>query len=206
MLNLFLVMHYLIYKITNTINGKFYIGKHKTSKLDDTYFGSGKHLKNAINKYGAQNFVFEILIDLNNYEEMTLLERMVVNEDFISRCDTYNEHLGGDGGFAKGLWKGRKRSVEDNLKKSIRMKTNNPRKGKVGTFKGRRHTDIAKLKNSIAHKSKKLSDEAKKKMSCSHKGKNDWSKGRHWFNNGITNVVAVECPIGFTEGRIKKKS
>ena len=199
-------MHYLIYKITNKINGKFYIGKHKTSKIDDAYFGSGKHLKNAIEKYGAQNFVFEILIDLNNYEEMTLLERMVVNEDFISRCDTYNEHLGGDGGFAAGLWKGRKRTAEDNLKKSQRMKANHPLKGKVGPFKGRRHTDSAKLKNSIAHKGKKLSDEAKKKMSCSHKGKNDWSKGRHWFNNGIENVVDFECPIGFTEGKIKRKA
>ena len=86
------------------------------------------------------------------------------------------------------------------------MRTNSPMKGKPSTFKGRRHTDSAKTKNSIAHKGKKLSDETKKKMSCSHKGKNDWSKGRHWFNNGITNVVAVECPIGFTEGKIKKKS
>ena len=41
-------MKYIIYKITNLINGKFYIGKHKCKKLDDSYFGSGFALKSAI--------------------------------------------------------------------------------------------------------------------------------------------------------------
>ena len=86
------------------------------------------------------------------------------------------------------------------------MKANNPRKGKVGTFKGRHHTDSSKLKLSISHKGKKLSEETRLKLSYLRKGKNNWSKGRHWFNNGITNVVEVECPIGFTKGKIKKKS
>lgn len=29
-------MFYIIYKITNKLDGKFYIGSHKTKKLDDT--------------------------------------------------------------------------------------------------------------------------------------------------------------------------
>lgn len=91
--------YYLIYQITNNINGKIYIGKHETDNLDDDYFGSGKHLKHAQKKYGLKNFTKTILYYLQNKEEMNLLEKMVVNEAFCKRKDTYNIKIGGDGGF-----------------------------------------------------------------------------------------------------------
>ena len=40
--------HYLIYKITNLVNDKFYIGKHITDNIEDNYFGSGINVKRAI--------------------------------------------------------------------------------------------------------------------------------------------------------------
>lgn len=94
-LNMRTYKHYIIYKITNLVNGKIYIGKHKCNRLDDNYFGSGKNLKQAIEKYGRENFIFHLEIDLKNQEEMDLLEEMVVNKDFLARSDVYNISRGG---------------------------------------------------------------------------------------------------------------
>ena len=91
--------HYLIYQITNTVNNKIYIGKHITENVDDDYFGSGKLIRKAINKYGLDKFVKMILFELQNEEEMNILEKMVVTQDFCDREDTYNINVGGDGGW-----------------------------------------------------------------------------------------------------------
>lgn len=61
-----------------------------------------------------------------------------------------------------------------------------------------------KLKLSESHKGCAITDEQKIKISESLKGKNNWSKGSHWYNNGEINICSKECPIGFIKGRIKK--
>lgn len=45
---------YTVYKTTNIINGKYYIGVHKTTNPNDSYLGSGKAIKEAIKKYGKK--------------------------------------------------------------------------------------------------------------------------------------------------------
>ena len=91
--------YYTVYKITNLINGKIYIGCHQTDNLDDEYFGSGKYLWNAIEKYGKENFKKEYLQIFDNPNEMFEMEAKLVNEKFVERDDTYNLKEGGNGGW-----------------------------------------------------------------------------------------------------------
>lgn len=88
-------MYYTVYRITNNINGKFYVGKHQTRNLDDGYMGSGKILKLAIQKYGIENFTKEILFVFGNEEEMNAKEKELVSLGEGS----YNLCSGGQGGF-----------------------------------------------------------------------------------------------------------
>ena len=92
-------MFYTIYKITNKINGKIYIGKHATTNVNDNYWGSGKLLKASIKKNGIDNFVKEILFIFNTEEEMNAKEAEIVTEEFCSLDTTYNLCPGGRGGF-----------------------------------------------------------------------------------------------------------
>jgi group I intron endonuclease len=92
-------MFYTIYKTTNQINGKIYIGSHKTEDLDDGYMGSGKYLNHAIKKHGVENFKKEILFVFDTPKEMYDKEAEIVNEDFLAEENTYNLKIGGFGGF-----------------------------------------------------------------------------------------------------------
>lgn len=92
--------HYLIYQITNLINGKIYVGKHIAQDINDEYMGSGKLIIKAINKYGRENFRKDILFECSSEDEMNKKEAEIVNEDFCSREDTYNIVTGGGGGYS----------------------------------------------------------------------------------------------------------
>lgn len=86
-----------LYKITNNINGKIYIGVHRTDKLDDGYMGSGKILKMAQEKYGIENFSKHTLEFFETYREALDKEREIVTLTFIEDSNNYNLKEGGYG-------------------------------------------------------------------------------------------------------------
>ena len=87
---------YGLYKITNLVNGKMYIGQHMTDDLDDGYMGSGNIIKSAIKKYGKSNFRKEWIMFCESKWELDYMERVLVDETWISRPDTYNLVIGGN--------------------------------------------------------------------------------------------------------------
>ena len=91
-------MLYIIYKTTNLLNNKFYIGKHQCLTLEDGYLGSGRALKEAVAKYGKENFKREILFIFNNEADMNLKEKELVTLDLVSDPNCYNLTVGGEGG------------------------------------------------------------------------------------------------------------
>ena len=91
--------YYTVYKITNLLDGRIYIGKHETYNLNDSYMGSGKDISIDKKKYGLENFKKEILFIFDSEEEMNQKEAELVTEDFCLREDTYNICPGGKGGW-----------------------------------------------------------------------------------------------------------
>lgn len=89
-------MYHTIYKVTNLLNNKIYIGKHSSEIIEDCYMGSGKLIRRSIKKYGIENFKKEILYVLESELSAYEKEKEVVNEEFVLRKDTYNLISGGD--------------------------------------------------------------------------------------------------------------
>ena len=161
---------FYIYRITNLINGKTYIGQHKYKKLDDSYMGSGKILKQAIKKHGVENFKKDILVfGITRKDFINLLEKEYIKFYRSIGKAEYNIADGGQG----------------NLGEEVNKKISEANKGKPAWNKGVPMSEEAKKKLSEINKgrlspmsNKHHTDESKKKMSDSHKGQVAWNKGK----------------------------
>jgi hypothetical protein len=150
-------MIFIVYKITNVNDGKFYIGKHQTDNIDDDYFGSGKLLKRAIAKYGKDNFRKEILFQFKTEEEMNTKEKELVTEEFCKRKDTYNICPGGQGGFG---YINRSnlnyKFTRSDVEKAVKRKQELIELGIFKTNKGMKHSPEARLKMSLKRREREL--------------------------------------------------
>lgn len=90
---------HFIYRTTNLVNGRYYLGMHSTNRLDDGYLGSGKRLYYELNKYGRDNFKFEILEQFESREELVQAEVNLITEQDLKNPNCLNLKQGGSGGF-----------------------------------------------------------------------------------------------------------
>lgn len=169
-----------IYLYTNKFNEHKYIGKHKFSepKIDLFYKGSGGvHWKNAILKYGWENFSKEVLFWLDTIEGLTDEEHNeILNQKekfFIDLFGTfenpldYNETTGGDG-IASELMKGK---LNPMYGRSGELNPMYGKKGKESPWYGKTHTEETKQKISRALSGKSVSEETKLKISKANSGR-----------------------------------
>lgn len=203
-------MKYLVYKITNLINGKIYIGCHQTSDVNDGYMGSGKLIKRAIEKYGIENFHKEILHECSSVEKMFEMESTIVNEEFVECLNTYNLKTGGTGGWShittEQKQKGGLKTISilrDRLK-------NDPIFQKQWTeATSKRMTELHELGiiKSPDWSGRKHSEETKIKMSNSHKGKHIGSKNSQYGKVYVYNLEkqkSIRIPIECLEEYLNK--
>lgn len=66
---------FYIYKTTNLINNKIYIGQHKAEKFEPSYKGSGKIFQEALSKYGKNNFKVELIEFCNSSDQADIREK-----------------------------------------------------------------------------------------------------------------------------------
>lgn len=212
-------MFYTVYKITNKINNKIYIGIHKTNNLNDNYFGSGKLILYAIKKYGKESFEKEILFTFSKLEEAKNKEKEIVDKIFINNESTYNIAIGGGlgGKELNGLtFSGRKHSAETKQKISQFMqgRKNHISPEGVERIKFKNKTNKVrneKISNSL--KGSKKTEEHKMKISNSLKNKKSPKKPykrkykQMWITDGINNTrirLSDIIPHGWCKGRILK--
>ncbi len=188
-------MYYTIYKITNKLNGKFYIGKHKTKNLDDGYMGSGKLIKRAIKKHGVENFKKEILHIFETESEMNEAEKQLI----VIGEGSYNLCPGGEGGFGyineNGLSTLNRLSHESEMKRRASLSIHRKKviasgdlnwqllqqlsaparnaKYPLGTFKDKKHSNETR---------QKMSEKAKERTS-----EKNSQYGTMWITNGLSN-------------------
>ena len=91
-----------IYKITNKVNGKYYIGQsidiYRRWEDEKHFVSVNKHLQNAFKKYGFDNFSFEILEECS---EELLNDREIYYISLLEATNNkkgYNMTFGGTGG------------------------------------------------------------------------------------------------------------
>lgn len=216
--------YFYVYKTTNNINNKIYIGCHISESLDNEYMGSGKRIKAAIAKYGIGNFKKEIIEVFSTREEMYARERELVTEKFLERENVYNIRPGGKGGFTREQamvgclalehkygkdWRvqtGKKcaemrkdlyendEKWRENFLKKLRAGVQKSYQSRSGGFKGKRHSKETVGKMKLTHKT-----------NGSHQGTKNSQYGTMWITDGTENTrikKQEQIPTGWFKGRI----
>jgi len=175
-----------IYKTTNIINNKIYIGQHRNKKDEkDNYIGSGTILKKSIKKYGIENFKKEIIEECSDYKQLCEKEVYWINfYNSIDKTIGYNISSGGNQ-YNPESWEKFRNDTDRYNKwiekmKSVTSGENNPMYGVEYTEE--RRQKYIKTRKENYHKHKYSTEEYRKKISDLNKGENNPNYNNKWGN------------------------
>jgi group I intron endonuclease len=165
-----------IYIITNTLNGKQYVGQStgirkrftrhrraaRTKMVRESFY-----LHNSIAKHGVENFKFEILLYADDREYLNLMEQRCITGYNTMSPAGYNLDTGG----------GVSRTVSESTKEKMRGRTA-WNKGIPATEEAKRRHSSAMMGKPSPQKGKPKTDAEKLKQSMAMKGRTAWNKGK----------------------------
>ena len=216
-----------IYKYTNKVTGKIYIGKREKPVFDEFYWGSGKLWKEDLKKFGKEAIDREILCFGFSRKDLNELEKHYISMyNSTDRGVGYNIHKGGQGGNSVNdteLWSlihsgCRNGRYHAEVSEETRRKISRANKGKV-------RSDDVKRKMSIALKGKKKPEGFSEMVSMHQRGRKKSESelkhlrealrihakefiGSHIYNNGVVEKRVKhgeDAPDGFILGRLPRK-
>lgn len=171
-------MYGYIYKTTNNVTGKIYVGQKKSDRfLQERYLGSGVILKSKISHYGKENFSVEMLDTAETFNELNEKEIYWIDKLDATNPDIgYNISKGGEVPLGIIAWnKGLTKETDSRLIVSDATK--------------QKHSESLKKAYSDGRRKNQFTDEVRKKMSESAKKREHFgtTNGRIYFTDGKNN-------------------
>lgn len=150
------------YMITNTQNGKSYIGI-TTRTVSRRWYehcfapnSCGQLLNKAINKYGKDAFIIETIASAKTLKDLKEVEKQLINQNQTKVPHGYNLTDGGDGVFGYKFTEEAKKRNGDakrgtKASEQTKKKMQESHLGEKNHFYGKKHTEETKRKNAEAH-------------------------------------------------------
>jgi group I intron endonuclease len=194
----------IIYKITNTINGRVYIGQtvmslarrwsqHSTSKKNSPMY-------NAFRKYGAENFTIEVICSALAPEHLNALEKYFIGYYDSIIPNGYNLTSGGNSAFTRSEHTKKLQSIAmkgHTVSPETRAKIAASLVGRPGHRLGATHTEEVRKLISDKQTGRKLSKETKARMSAA-------KKGRQLYNSKP--IMCIETGIIYANATVAAES
>jgi hypothetical protein len=178
---------YTVYRTTNTVTGKFYIGVHKTFDPNDSYLGSGIALKDAVKTHGRAAFRKEILFAFATSAEAYDKERELVTRELVEGGSTYNLT---EGGVPSIDWGNRRKAT------ALRGE-DHPQWGKSDPEMNRRRSESMKLahqKLPAEHWNREKGAAKRRGVTTSLKGVPQSEELKAKRAEAMRNIPKIECP------------